>query len=201
LSEADRDKWDKRYCEGAYGDRTHPSAFLNHWLPLLAVNANDRLVADLGCGAGRNALFMARNGWRVDAFDISQAGLDRLAAAAAEETLPVDCIQADLENPQSLPSQLCTDARYALVIIMRYTNLAVIPAIYNCVRSGGYLIVEEHLQSDAAVSGPRNPQFRVAPGALREAAQGTEIIDYKEGLSREVDGSTAALAQLVARRP
>lgn len=201
MSEADRDKWDRRYREGAYAERTHPSAFLEHWLPSVSVKADDGLAADLGCGAGRNALFMARNGWRVDAFDVSQAGLDRLAAAAADEKLSVDCIQADLEDPQSLPPLLCTNARYALVIIMRYTNLALVAAVQNCLRSGGYLIVEEHLRSDVAVSGPRNPQFRVAPGALRSASQGMEIIDYQEGFSTEPDGNTAALAQLVARRP
>ncbi|WP_067694814.1 class I SAM-dependent methyltransferase [Nocardia jejuensis] len=34
-------------------------------------------VLDLGCGEGRNALWLATHGWQVDAVDYSQAGIDK----------------------------------------------------------------------------------------------------------------------------
>ncbi|MEV6096645.1 class I SAM-dependent methyltransferase [Nocardia sp. NPDC051981] len=34
-------------------------------------------VLDLGCGEGRNALWLATHGWRVDAVDFSQTGIDK----------------------------------------------------------------------------------------------------------------------------
>ena len=52
-----------------------------------------------------------------------------------------------------------------------------------------------------AVAGPRNPRFRVAPGALQNAAAGLDIIAYREGTVNGPDGCSAALAQLVARKP
>ena len=67
MSEADRKRWNERYKAGAYGQRTHPSALLatmvEQWLP---VRGGARAL-DLACGAGRNALYLAEQGYQVDA--------------------------------------------------------------------------------------------------------------------------------------
>jgi hypothetical protein len=65
---------------------------------------------------------------------------------------------------------------------------------------GGYLICEQHLVADADVIGPDNPAYRVKPGELSAAAGGLRLIHLEEGLVKEPDGLTAALARLVARR-
>jgi SAM-dependent methyltransferase len=39
---------------------------------------------DVGCGEGADAIWLARQGWRVTGVDISQVALDRAAAHAAE---------------------------------------------------------------------------------------------------------------------
>ncbi len=79
MSEADRAKWDARYAAGAFSSRPHPSEFLRANLALCPAGR----ALDIACGAGRNALFLARQGWSVDAIDISQAGLDRARSAAS----------------------------------------------------------------------------------------------------------------------
>lgn len=201
MSRADRDKWDARYREGAYESRTHPSALLVEWLPKLAIGTTRPRAADVGCGAGRNALYLARLGWEVDALDVSQVALERLAAAAAAERVSVHCAQTDLEDLSSLPSPLRAAERYDLVIMMRYTNLPLIERLRPVLKTGGYLIVEVHLETTADVVGPRNPRFRLAPGALRDAAAGLDVIEYREGLVDEPDGGRAALAQLIASNP
>jgi SAM-dependent methyltransferase len=199
MSEADKEKWDLRYREGAYSERTHPSALLAEWLPRLRFSSAERHAIDIGSGAGRNSLYLARQGWTVTAVDVSQVALDRLAASAAEEQLPIVCTQADLEAAAPLPAALTRHGHYDLVLMMRYTNLPLMADLKPTLKTGAYLIVELHLQSDADVIGPRNPKFRVAPGALREAADGLEIVEYREGIVDEPDGRRAALAQLIAR--
>ncbi len=42
------------------------------------------IVIDVGCGEGKNALFLASKGFRVDAFDISEPGIEKLKRLAAE---------------------------------------------------------------------------------------------------------------------
>src|SRR5689334_10503914 len=51
---------------------------------------------DLACGAGRNAIYLARLGWRVTAVDSSPAAIARLRERA--EGLPVESRVADLER-------------------------------------------------------------------------------------------------------
>ncbi len=55
---------------------------------------------DLGCGLGRHALQFAQAGYEVTAFDLSQSGLDALAATAADRELPVELVRGDM---QALP--------------------------------------------------------------------------------------------------
>ena len=55
-----------------------------------------------------------------------------------------------------------------------------------------------------AVSGPNNPEFRVAPQSLKEALlsgpQVLDLVDEFEGLVEEPDGSQAALSRIWVRR-
>jgi len=201
VSQADQDKWNARYREGAYATRTHPSALLAEWLPKLKFREAHPRAIDVGCGTGRNAIYLARRGLQVDAVDVSEVALDHLIETADAESLPITCIQADLENAAHRPAELFTADRYDLALMARYTNLPLIDTLKDALTAGGYLIVEEHLVTEADVVGPRSPKFRVTPGALRDAAIGMDIIAYREGIVNDPDGRSAALAQLVARTP
>lgn len=62
-------------------------------------------VLDLACGDGRNALFLAGNGFEVTAVDFSEAALNRLKRFAEKKRLTVYTQQMDLcceENFDSL---------------------------------------------------------------------------------------------------
>ena len=199
LSRTDRDKWDARYLAGAYEARLHPSALLADWAGRLEVACAASMAIDIACGAGRNALFLARRGWHVDAIDISAVALGRLRATAEAEDLPVICVERDLE-PASGALNGIEDRKYSLALLIRYTDMPLVEALPRILAPGGYLIAEMHLQTDAAVAGPRSPRFRVAPGELRRAAAAFELLYYNEGLQADPDGRTVALAQLVGRR-
>ncbi len=201
MSQADQDKWNARYREGAYATRTHPTALLAEWLPKLEFRETHPRAIDVGCGTGRNTIYLARRGWQVDAVDVSEVALEGLTETASAENLSITCIQADLEDAAHRPADLFAADRYDLAVMARYTNLPLIDTLRVALRAGGYLIVEEHLVTEADVVGPRSPQFRVAPGALRDAAAGLDIIAYREGIVTDPDGRTAALAQLIARTP
>jgi SAM-dependent methyltransferase len=149
---------------------------------------------DVACGAGRNALYLAAQGFQVDAVDISAEGLQRARASAQHAGLCINWMERDLDEP------LLLDYPYQLILIVRYVNLPLVRHLVSCLAPGGYLICEEHLVSDAEVIGPANPAFRVKPGDLQEVAGGLQILQLEEALVTDPDGSTAALARLVARR-
>ncbi len=57
-------------------------------------------LLDIGCGEGRNAVFFARNGYRVTAFDLEEQGLEktsRLARSAGVEN-HLNLFQADINE-------------------------------------------------------------------------------------------------------
>ena len=53
-------------------------------------------LIDLGCGEGRNALFMAKTGFSVTGLDAAQAGLDTMMKIAAQSGTEITPIHGDV---------------------------------------------------------------------------------------------------------
>ena len=189
MSTADRQKWDRRYREGAFETRTHPSAFIEESTPRLPPPGR---ALDLACGSGRNALFLAGLGYAVDAVDISPEAL--AIGRAKSAGLPIRWLQHDLDDGFE------PDADYDLIVNIRFVNLPLVATLIPALRPNGVLIVEQHLETDEDVIGPRNPAFRVARGALAALAAPLAIERLEEGIVEDPDGRQAALARLLARR-
>ncbi|MEZ5559594.1 MAG: class I SAM-dependent methyltransferase [Pseudomonadales bacterium] len=211
MSRADAEKWNARYREGAYAERDHPSAVLVEWLPEVRrdrglTGSGPLRALDVACGAGRNARYLAAQGFVVDALDVSGEALARAAKLAGD--LPVRWLQQDLDDgvPALWPGPGGEPlGPYHLIVMIRYLNLPLLGALCDRLAPGGYLLCEEHLLSDADVIGPRGPRFRVRPGALAAtlaAPQGRlEVVHLREGLREDPDGRPVALAQLLGRHP
>jgi SAM-dependent methyltransferase len=153
---------------------------------------------DVACGAGRNALFLAANGFRVDAVDISSVGLERGQRAAAQGEFEVGWHCADLDDS---PDEALPSALYDVIVWVRYIHRELMPHLIQRLAPGGVLLCEQHLATDLAVAGPTNPAFRLAAGELRLAAASLRILHYREGPIVDPDQRTVALAQLVAAAP
>ncbi len=194
MSAAERDKWDARYREGAYESRTHPTALLAEWLPRLPRGR----ALDVACGAGRNALYLAANGYAVTALDSSRIGLDRAEGAAAERGLTVEWLCADLDED---PERALPDGAFDLIVWVRYVHSTLMPHLVARLADGGAILCEQHFATGAPVAGPRSAEFRLPPGALRRAAQGLRIVHAYEGPAVDPDGRSVALTQLIAHKP
>lgn len=53
-------------------------------------------VLDMGCGEGKDAVFLAKNGYRVTAFDLAEAGLEKGIELAKNNNVHVDFFKADI---------------------------------------------------------------------------------------------------------
>ena len=73
--ESDRVKWNQRFGSKDYylGDR--PSPFLVREIEQIKRLAPGTTALDIACGEGRNSIFLARQGFRVTALDISDVGI------------------------------------------------------------------------------------------------------------------------------
>ncbi len=166
MSEADRDKWQRRYGEGSYTARTHPTALLEEWLARLPGGR----ALDLACGAGRNALHLAAAGYRVDAMDISTIALARGAQRAAELGVEVNWIAVDLDSAELAPDS------YDLVVVARYLNRGLTDALLKSLRDGGHLVYEQHFVTEQEVDGPRSQSFRLQPNELLEMFRALRVM-------------------------
>ena len=188
MSEEDWIKWQQRYAENSYR-KTNPVTLVQDWLPRITPGR----ALDVACGAGRNAIAAAEAGFEVDAIDISSNGLKLARQDAEARGLAINWIEQDLDDHYEFA------CGYDLIMVMWYVDLPLISKLCDCLVPGGYLVCEEHLQTETDVIGPENPAFRVAPGALREAAGGLEILHYLEAVEPAEDDKLVASAQLVAR--
>jgi SAM-dependent methyltransferase len=202
MSDSDRIKWDAHYrgrpCKALSG----PNPLLADWLPRLEIDSASPLAADVACGSGRHALYLARHGWRVEALDISAVALEGLAAVARAESLDVTCLLRDFEPvpPATIPP-FETD-RYDLAVVMRYTNLPLIGKLASAIRPGGYLIAEAYLKSAEPDGGPSNPAYRVGPGEFEAVvARSFDLVACHEAVATGHAGRDAAVVQVVGRRP
>jgi tellurite methyltransferase len=79
--------FDRQYRETAHRFGSEPAPILQRYVSLLP---QDRPVLDVGAGQGRNTLFLARRGFRVDAIDPSAVAFATTRELAAAEQLPVN---------------------------------------------------------------------------------------------------------------
>jgi SAM-dependent methyltransferase len=189
MSEQDRNKWNQRYAEDSY-HKNNPVTLVEDWLPRLPVGR----ALDVACGAGRNAIFLAQAGYQVDAIDISREGLNLARQEADNQGLSINWIEHDLDLPYPF------DTNYDLIIVMWYVDLGLVSRLCDCLAPGGNLICEEHLITDLAVIGPTSSNYRVAPGALREAVSGLDVLLYEESIEMNAEGEQIASARVVVKK-
>lgn len=135
------DKYERLYRQG-YGVCGPPfrelEAFFETHVP------SGASVLDLGCGQGRDALFIARLGHRVLGVDLSPTGVGQMLSEARREGLAVEGVVCDLvvyEPPDA----------YEVVVLDRVLHMlandddrrAVLARACRHTRAGGFLLIAD----------------------------------------------------------
>lgn len=99
---------------------------------------------DVGAGEGGDALWLAEQGWKVTASDISQRALDRVNAEAEHRALHVVCHRADANAVDAFEAAAfdLVSAHYAS--IPRTPDGRGVRNLLNAVAPGGTLLVVSH---------------------------------------------------------
>lgn len=102
-----------------------------------------RRVLDIGCGQGRDALFIARLGHSVVGVDMSQNGIRDLHACAARESLPIEGIVADITSyqPNGLFDVILIDR--TLHMLARDERCSVLGKLLDHVDGHGWLLIAD----------------------------------------------------------
>jgi len=89
--------YEKRYAGSAYYWGVRPSPICFEVLKILPPEKPLKLL-DVGCGEGRNAVFFARNGYDVIAFDTSAEGLKKTRMLAEKAGVNVEVFNANVNE-------------------------------------------------------------------------------------------------------
>jgi tellurite methyltransferase len=197
MAEEDRERWNRRYRERyeARDYRWEPSRWLAEIEADLMPPLPGARALDLACGGGRNAVWLAERGWSVDAWDLSDVGLDLLRRKLAEDegagrALDVRPHQTDLDQA-TLPAE-----SYDLIVNMLFLDRRLWPSIATALQAGGRLLFETFVDIGPGRRPSVSPEHLLAPGELRRAfeALGLETLLFDEEATR-------GTARLLARRP
>jgi len=94
-------RWNDRYKETEFAYGIEPNEFLKEQIDKLKVGT----ILFGAEGEGRNAIYSAKNGWNVNAFDISEEGKNKALKLAKENNVSIDykvgqLPDLDFENEQ-----------------------------------------------------------------------------------------------------
>lgn len=161
----DRTNWNQKYARGSYPNT--PSRIVKDYYHLAPAGR----ALDIAAGSGRNALFLAAQGFSVDALDISEVGL-RLFAGQHQSINPV-CVDLDMFD-------ICAD-RYSLIVNTKFLSRRLFPYIFEGLVHGGVLIFETYTKSkDFRPQRPFRDEHLLRSNELLHAFLRLKILFYME---------------------
>lgn len=191
-------RWDTRYSESP-ASWTEPDEFLQRAHAEFLSKIPPGNALDVAGGAGRNALFLARRGWRVKLMDISEVGLGLArkkaeeiegARLSATEGASLETVLVDLNTVSDLGV-----AVYNLITVFYFLRRELFPAVLGALRPGGFLIYRTYTVDRMKVpGGPDDAKYLLQPNELLRAFSSLRVLHYHETLEGK------AAAELVACR-
>lgn len=190
--------WEDRFGKDEFAYGTEPNDFLKTQITLLQPGK----ILFAAEGEGRNAVFAAKNGWEVSAFDISQEGKKKALQLALENHVTLDYQIGQLAELDFTPNQM--DA-----IALIYAHFpADIKSNYHqqldkLLKPGGTIIFEafskkhlEYVTSNPSVGGPKDLAMLFSIEEIQHDFPNyewiylkEEIIDLHEGIYHNGTGS------------
>lgn len=191
MAREDQYKWDRRHSTTTGAQE--PAALLR-----LVLESNSWVVArgealDIAAGKGRNARYLARQGFSVTALDVSPVALSEAERLAVAEALRIEWQQADLATHR-LPANA-----FDLVVCFNFLQRSLLPQVKQAVKVGGHVVYETYLIDQRTLGHPKNPDYLLRHNELLESFAGFRILYYREGEVGEGIGRSFR-ASLCARR-
>ncbi|NQU63736.1 MAG: methyltransferase domain-containing protein [SAR324 cluster bacterium] len=183
---ADEIKWNERYRTGKY------PLTVNDVVESYFHFAEPGRALDIAAGNGRNALFLAENGFLIDAVDISGVALEMIQA----KNPAINCLHEDLDTYIPDPES------YNLIINVNFLDRRLFPYIQKALKKDGILIfrtfLDTHLMGTNQTNSRKNNYL--CSNELLQAFISFQILLYREQEFVWANGLRREAATLVARK-
>lgn len=112
----------------------------------------DAEFLDLGCGQGRDALFMLQKGFKVTAVDNSQEGIEKIKEVIKTNNLPLSHINLFCEDIKTFNIEkekyVIINAFNSLQFLPKQDALKLIDKIKKNIKNKGYIIISSFTEDD-----------------------------------------------------
>lgn len=180
----DKNKWDKKHLDCPIPTDAEEIVKNNFSL------ANIGNALDIACGMGRHSKFLASQGFKVDAIDISSTAINSL-----QNIENINAKEVDLDN-YSLEEN-----KYDLIVCTYFLKRELFSQIKNALKEDGIFIYETYMYHPDNTNAPSNRSFLLEKGELEKTfSSDLKIIDLKEYWSEDYKGNKTMKAFIVAKK-
>ena len=195
--------WDQRYSNEEFAYGTEPNDFLKSEFAQIPKGGKVLCLAE---GEGRNAVFLAKQGYQVTAVDQSPVGLVKAKNFAAQNGVEISTIVADLNDydlGENTWDGIVSIAAHVPPFLRKQLHTQVVKSL----KSNGVFIleayIERHLEMDG-VGGPPNKELLMSLEELTIELNGLEFVIGQEVDRHISEGKyhqgESAVVQVVARK-
>ena len=187
----DQKRWDMKYLERKPDLNQGPNTILKKYLRILPKGR----ALDLAAGEGRNALFLAENGFEAEAVDVSPVAITRVRKSAKVRGVKVKAVVADLDTYRIPPGH------YDVILNFYFLDRHLIPRIKKGLKKGGMVVFETYTaeQKKLGTGGPGQDKYVLKPNELLRLFRDFHVLFYREGVFKE-GGKRRAIASLIAQK-
>ncbi len=175
-------RWNDRYSNEEFAYGTAPNNYLKEQLEKL----NPGTILFPAEGEGRNAVFAAKSGWTVSAFDISSEGKNKAIKLAETHNVTIDYQIGELD---SLSYQ--TEQFDVIALIYAHFPAGIKSSIHKrldqYLKRGGIIIFEafskkhlEYLAKNDKVGGPKDIESLFSIEEIQDDFPNYQIIELEE---------------------
>ncbi len=184
MAEVDKVRWDAKYQ--TYEAPSKPISLVEKYIGL----ADGTKALDIACGMGRHTIFLAQNGFEVDALDISSIALQTLQNRENITPFEVDFDTHILEKDT-----------YDLVVCTYFLERKLFSQMLDCLKEGGVLLMETFVYDALNENAPLNTNFLLQPSELKEVfSKSCEVLFYEEKFSTNPKGEKVKIGSLAASK-
>ena len=131
-TEIEADRWNRFYGDSASKYNREPNAFLTQ----VVESMEPGVALDYAMGDGRNALYLAKLGWTVHGFDISDVGVSTARRHAVELGLKIDAVVSSDAN------YTFGEQRFDLILFSWSMPLIDVRKVNDALKPGGIVVME-----------------------------------------------------------
>jgi SAM-dependent methyltransferase len=194
--------WEQRFGADGYLYGTEPNDFLREHVGSLP-RGHVLCVAE---GEGRNAVFLASQGFEVSSIDLTEAGVAKTRRLATQRGVNVDAVTGDLAT-----ADLGIQSWNGIVSIFAHLPPTIRRDLHrrvvNALAPGGVFLLEAYTpaQVGRGTGGPPAPELAMTLSGLMRELEGLEFTHALETERDVVEGrghtGRGSVVQVIARRP